>query len=340
MEYTLNIMKEAYLYSKLNNKKVKCGLCSHRCIIDDGAKGICCVRENKNGILYSLVYRKAISENKDPIEKKPLFHFLPGSYSLSIATAGCNFKCFFCQNYQISQMPSDYRNIDGRDIAPEEIVRHAIENNCSSISYTYTEPTIYFEYAYDTAKIASGKGLKNIFISNGFMTTECIEMIAPYLDAANIDLKSFSEKTYRRLGGRLGPVLDSIKIMKKKNIWIEVTTLIIPGLNDSNKELEEIAGFLSSIDTNIPWHISAYYPQYKSELPATGIKQIKTAINIGKKSGLKYVYGGNISSGDYENTFCPECGRLLIERQGFSITKNIISNGRCGKCGCKINGEF
>ncbi|MCD4669651.1 MAG: AmmeMemoRadiSam system radical SAM enzyme [Actinomycetia bacterium] len=334
-------MKEAYLYSKLKNNKVRCDLCNHRCIIDSGEKGICCVRENRNSVLYSLVYRKLISENTDPIEKKPLFHFLPGSNSLSIATVGCNFKCFFCQNYQISQVASDNGNIQGRDISPEEIVGHAIENDCSSISYTYTEPTIYFEYAYDTARIASGKGLKNIFITNGFMTRECIEMIGPYLDAANIDLKSFSENTYKnKIGGRLKPVLDNIKTMHDKKIWIEITTLIIPGLNDSVNELEEIAGFLSSIDKAIPWHISAYYPQYRSNLPATGVRQIEVAIDIGIKAGLKYVYGGNISSGDHENTYCPDCNELLIRRQGFSISENNIMDGKCIKCGSRISGEF
>lgn len=334
-------MKEAYLYSKLKNNKVRCDLCNHRCVIDSGEKGICCVRENRNGVLYSLVYRKLISENIDPIEKKPLFHFQPGSDSLSIATVGCNFKCFFCQNYQISQMPSDNGNIEGRDISPEEIVDHAIENNCSSIAYTYTEPTIYFEYAYDTARIASEKGLKNIFITNGFMTRDCIEMIAPYLDAANIDLKSFSKNTYRnKIGGRLKPVLDNIKIMHEKKIWIEITTLIIPGFNDSSDELEEIADFLSGIDHYIPWHISAYYPQYKSELPATGARQIEIALDIGRKAGLRYVYGGNIFSGNYENTYCPDCNKLLIERKGFSISENNIRGGKCSNCGSRINGEF
>jgi len=334
-------MKEAYLYTKLKNNAVRCDLCSHRCVVNDKEKGICCVRENRNGTLYSLVYRKLISENVDPIEKKPLFHFQPGSYSLSIATVGCNFKCFFCQNYQISQAPSDHACIEGRDISPEEIVDHAIGYNCASISYTYTEPTIYFEYAYDIAKVAKKKGLKNIFITNGFMTKECIEMISPYLDAANIDLKSFSEKTYReKIGGKLGPVLDSIINMHKKKIWLELTTLIIPGLNDSNEELKKIAGFISYLDKTIPWHISAYYPQYKSEVPATSVSLIEKAIEIGKKAGLEYVYGGNIFSGNYDNTYCPDCNNIVIERQGFSITKNNIRNGKCSICGNRINGNF
>jgi pyruvate formate lyase activating enzyme len=334
-------MKEAYLYKKLKNKKVRCDLCNHRCVIGDGEKGICYVRENNNGTLYSLVYRKLISENIDPIEKKPLFHFQPGSHSLSIATAGCNFKCFFCQNWQISQSLSDDGYIDGKDVPPEEIVEHAVENNCSSIAYTYTEPTIFFEYAYDTAVIAKKKGLKNIFITNGFMTSECIKMIAPYLDAANIDIKSYSDKTYReKMGGRLKPVLNNVKDMHDRNIWIELTTLIIPGINDSDEELKEIADFISRLDNNIPWHLSAYYPQYKSDIPATPESTIKRAIGIGKYAGLKYVYGGNIWSGDYENTYCSKCNALLIRRHGFSITENNIIDGKCKKCGTKVSGIF
>jgi pyruvate formate lyase activating enzyme len=334
-------MKEAYLYKKLKNKKVRCDLCNHRCVIDEGEKGICYVRENNNGTLYSLVYRKLISENVDPVEKKPLFHFQPGSYSLSIATAGCNFKCFFCQNWQISQSPGDEGYIDGKDVPPEEIVKHAVKNNCSSIAYTYTEPTIFFEYAYDTAVIAKKKGIKNIFITNGFMTGECIEMIAPYLDAANIDIKSYSDKTYReKMGGRLEPVLDNVKDMYDRNIWIELTTLIIPGINDSDEELKEIADFISRLDNNIPWHLSAYYPQYKSDLPATPASTIERAIGIGKNAGLKYVYGGNIWSGDYENTYCNKCNALLIRRHGFSITENNIIDGKCSNCGTKVSGIF
>ena len=272
-------MKEAYLYKKLNDMKVRCDLCSHRCKIEDGEKGKCCVRENSSGKLYTLVYRKLISENIDPIEKKPLFHFLPGSYSLSVATVGCNFKCFFCQNHQISQSPCESGSIDGRDIAPGEIVKHAIKYNCSSISYTYTEPTIFFEYAYDIDKLASKRNLKNIFVSNGFMTKESLDMIEPFLDAANIDLKSFSDKTYKeKIGGRLKPVLDNIVAMKEKGIWVEVTTLIIPEINNTVQELKSIAEFLADVDRSIPWHISAYHPQYKAELPATSIDMIENPL--------------------------------------------------------------
>jgi pyruvate formate lyase activating enzyme len=288
-------MKEAYLYQKKEDGKVRCNLCNHRCRIKEGKTGKCFVRKNIGGVLYSLVYRKLISENVDPIEKKPLYHFLSGTKSLSIATVGCNFRCFFCQNWQISQLPCNHGRIEGEDIPPEKIVNDALNTGCRSIAYTYTEPTIFFEYAYDTAKIASKKGLKNIFVTNGFMTEECLEMIKPYLDAANIDLKSFSDRTYRnKMGGRLKPVLNNIKLMKKLGIWIEVTTLVIPGVNDSDKELKSIADFLADLDPGIPWHISAYYPTYKSDIAPTKKEKIEKAIAIGKDAGLKYVYGGNI----------------------------------------------
>ncbi len=334
-------MREAYLYKELDKSRVRCDLCSHRCVIVDGSKGKCEVRENKEGTLYSLVYDRVISENVDPIEKKPLFHFLPGTQSLSIATPGCNFKCFFCQNWQISQMPGDHGSIDGREIPPEKIVSDAIAHGCKSISYTYTEPTIYFELAYDTAKIAHKNGIKNVFVTNGFMTNECLDMIKPYLDAANVDLKSFSEDFYKKnCGGRLKPVLDNIKKMYESGIWVEVTTLLIPGLNDSEKELKEIALFLAGISNSIPWHISAYYPQYKSNIPPTELNGIRKAIEAGSKAGLKYVYGGNVSGTDYENTNCHGCGSTVIRRNGFYAIDDKLENGCCKKCGNRIDGVF
>jgi len=337
----VNMAKEAYLYKKLKDDKVRCDLCSHRCVVEKSKKGKCGVRQNIGGVLYSLSYDKVISENADPIEKKPLFHFLPGTISLSIATPGCNFRCFFCQNYEISQMPSDYGQIEGKNISPEQIVKDALKYNCKSISYTYTEPTIFFELAYDTSKLANNEKIKNVFVTNGFMTRQCLEMIEPYLDAANVDLKSFSEEFYKdKVGGKLKPVLDNIRIMKEMGIWVEVTTLIIPGLNDSNEELKKIAKFLVTTGNNIPWHISAYYPQYKSNIHPTDINRIQKAIDIGKQAGLKYVYGGNISGSEYENTYCYKCGSLLIKRVGFSITENKIVNKACPNCGLSIDGIF
>ncbi|MBN2072882.1 MAG: AmmeMemoRadiSam system radical SAM enzyme [Actinobacteria bacterium] len=334
-------LKEALLYKKMESKKARCDLCNHRCVIGPGDRGKCCVRENMDGELYTLVYGKLIAENVDPIEKKPLFHFLPGTNSLSVATMGCNFKCFFCQNYQISQTPCDHNRIEGEYVSPEKLVRHAISYNCKSISYTYTEPTIFFEYTYDTARLAHERNIKNIFVTNGFMSDEALDMIEPYLDAANVDLKSFSEDTYRdKIGGRLKPVLDNIKRIKEKGIWLEVTTLIIPGMNSSDEELRDIAGFLAKVDRSIPWHISAYYPQYKSNIPPTGIELIERAMEIGKNSGLKYVYGGNIPGSSHENTYCPGCGELILKRSGFSITGNHIKDGKCMKCGTGIEGIF
>lgn len=334
-------LKEAYLYKKLTTNKIRCDLCSHRCVISEGGKGKCFVRENRNGTLCTLVYDNIIAENIDPIEKKPLFHFLPGTKSLSIATPGCNFKCFFCQNWEISQMPCDYSKIDGKPVSPEQLVDNALENGCASISYTYTEPTIYFELAYDTAKLANENNIKNVFVTNGFMTKECIQMIQPYLDAANIDLKSFSEEFYKdKVGGKLKPVLDNIKYMHELGIWIEVTTLLIPGLNDSEGELQKISGFLAGISNAIPWHISAYHPQYKAKIPPTEVDSIAKAVKIGKKAGLKYVYGGNIPGGKLENTMCFNCGDVLIKRFGFTVGENKIKNNSCIKCGSKIDGVF
>ncbi len=334
-------MKEAYLYKKISGNKVRCNLCNHRCFIDEGEKGFCYVRKNIDGVLYSLVYSKIIAENSDPIEKKPLFHFMPGTYSLSVATMGCNFRCFYCQNYGISQTPSVFDRIEGREVTPEELVKHALANGDKSISYTYTEPTIFFEYAYDTAKLASKKGIKNIFVTNGFMTRESLEMIEPYLDAANVDLKSFSNDTYKeKMGGRLKPVLDNIVLMKKMGIWVEVTTLVIPTINDSRSELKQIAEFIAGVDKGMPWHISAYYPSYRSNIPNTTLEQIKTAIEIGKKAGLKYVYGGNISGSSLENTYCPGCSCMLIEREGFYVSNNKLKDGICPDCGEKIEGNF
>lgn len=239
-------MKEAMLYKKVDGK-VKCSLCAHRCTIAEGKRGVCMVRENRKGKLYSLVYGKAIAAHVDPIEKKPLFHFLPGSLSFSIATIGCNFRCEHCQNWDISQKSKNGDEIIGTEINPEQIVQNALNNNCTSISYTYTEPTIFFEYAYDTGKLADEKGLKNNFVTNGFMTEEAIKKISPYLDAANVDLKSFSDSFYKKIcGARLEPVLQSLKNMKKKGIWIEVTTLLIPTLNDSDDELRQIAEFIKN----------------------------------------------------------------------------------------------
>ncbi len=333
---------EAYLYEPLKEKKVKCNLCSHRCIIKDGKRGICGVRENQGGILKTLVYGKLIASHIDPIEKKPLFHFMPGSLSYSIATVGCNFKCLFCQNADISQMPSDHNGMITGDLyTPEDVVNATVKGNCKSIAYTYTEPTVFFEFAFDTAKLAHAKGIKNVFVTNGYMTSEAVHMISPYLDAANVDLKAFNKSFYKEVvKARLEPVKKTLKLMKSLGIFVEVTTLLIPGLNDDKKELEKLALFLvKSLGPETPWHVSAFYPTYRlTDRPPTPVESLVMAREIGIKAGLRYVYIGNVPSKDGENTFCSNCGKLLINRLGFSIIKNMLENGRCPYCGTQING--
>ncbi len=333
-------MKEALLYEKLDDKKVKCLVCNHNCLINEAKRGICAVRENRDGVLYSLVYGKAIALHVDPIEKKPFFNFHPGSRAFSLATIGCNFSCLNCQNAEISQFPKHKGEIAGEEVLPEEIVSKAIKQDCSSISYTYTEPTVFFEYAYDTARIARTKGLKNTFVTNGFMSSKCLEMIAPYLDAANVDLKSFTEQFYKKFcGGRLNPVLDNLKQLKKLGIWVEVTTLIIPTLNDSSEELKKIAEFIVSLGPETPWHVTAFYPAYKmTDLPGTSPELLHKARKIGIDAGLLYVYSGNIPGDEGENTYCSKCGKLVIRRFGFKVIEYNIENSCCNFCNNKIDG--
>lgn len=334
--------KKAMFYNKLGNKKVKCNLCSHRCTINDSKLGFCGVRQNIDGELFSLVYGEVIATNADPIEKKPLYHFLPGSRAYSIATPGCNFRCSFCQNWQISQMRKDGKNglngFSNRFLEPEKIVQDALDSGCESISYTYTEPTIFFEYAYDVAKIAKKNGLYNNFVTNGYITREVLEKIKPFLDAANVDLKSFSDDFYKNIcKSRLEPVLDCIKNMKKLGIWVEVTTLVVPDMNDSIEELNQIADFISKIGTEIPWHISRFHPDYNfNNSTATPIQTLKNAYNIGKKHGLKYVYLGNIS--EDSDTYCFNCNNLVIKRSPFHLKQNNLKDGKCPICKKEING--
>jgi pyruvate formate lyase activating enzyme len=335
-------MKEAMLYGPLEGGKVQCSLCNHRCTIAPSKRGICGVRENRDGKLYSLVFGRALSLNVDPIEKKPIFHLFPGSTSFSIATVGCNFRCLQCQNHDISQMPVDNGRIEGSLVPPSKVVSLAKEHRCKSISYTYTEPTIYFEYAYETAALASQEGLKNIFVTNGYMTEETLKTIQPYLDAANVDLKSFQEKFYKEVcGARLKPVLETLELMRQMGIWVEVTTLVIPTLNDSDKEFEEIAQFILSLGPDVPWHISAFYPTYKMlNLPRTPASLLHRAREIGMGAGLRYVYCGNIPGAEGEDTFCPHCGRKVIERVGFQVVKNEVVSGECCHCHTKIEGVW
>lgn len=333
--------KEAKYYEKVDGDRVRCSLCRHNCVIAKGKKGICGVRENINGLLYSLVYGRAIAKNVDPIEKKPLFHFLPSSRSYSIATVGCNFRCLNCQNYEISQMPAEEDTIMGSFMTPEEIVNSAIYYDCKSISYTYTEPTIFYEYAYDVAFLAKERGLKNVFVTNGYIEKKPLEDISPYLDGSNVDLKGFSEDFYKKVcGASLKGVLDSLINYKKLGIWLEVTTLIIPNYNDKDEELRGIAKFIKEeLGDDTPWHVSAFYPTYKLlDVPETPAKTLKIAREIGLSEGLNYVYTGNIPGKEGESTFCPSCKNLVIERIGFSVTKFNLEKGSCKFCKKEIAG--
>jgi pyruvate formate lyase activating enzyme len=336
------LTKEAYLYEKLDEMKVRCRLCHHQCLIKDGERGICGVRQNQSGLLVSLVYGKIIARHVDPIEKKPLFHFLPGTQSYSIATVGCNFKCRFCQNSDISQMPSDQNRIWGEDMTPNMMVREALSTGSATIAYTYTEPTIYFETALDTARLASSEGIRNVFVSNGYMTEGCLREIHPDLHGANIDLKAFTNQFYReQCGARLEPVLNTLKIMKELGIWLEVTTLLIPGLNDSEDELRKLADYLVSLDANIPWHISRFHPTYRlTDIHSTPPEGIHRAREIGLEAGLRYVYTGNLPGDEGEKTYCHNCGDLLIDRHGFFIHKNRIKNHSCPNCNTRIPGVW
>jgi pyruvate formate lyase activating enzyme len=329
--------KEAMLYERLEDQRVQCALCAHRCKIKPGDKGICEVREDTGGTLYTLVYADAIAVHVDPIEKKPLFNFLPGTRSFSIATVGCNFRCRFCQNADISQAPRDGMPLRGEEFLPEQVVAGARDYGCESIAYTYTEPTIFFEYAYDTAQLATAVGIKNVFVTNGYMTLEALETIQPYLDAANIDLKSFDDGFYRRVcGARLQPVLDTIEAMHERGIWVEVTTLLVTGLNDSDEELAQIAQFLAGLDLDIPWHVSRFTPRYQMlDRPVTPVERIHRAMEIGREAGLRYVYAGNLRGDAAENTVCPSCGAVAIGRFGYEITLNLQGH-RCASCGHEL----
>ena len=307
--------------------QIHCFLCAQHCRIDAGDFGLCGVRQNREGVLYTLVYGCLISSAVDPIEKKPLFHFLPGSLSYSIATVGCNLDCRFCQNADISQMPRDEGRITGRPTTPEQVVSAALEAGCRSISYTYTEPTIFFEYARDVAHLATARGLKNVFVTNGYMTKETLADIDGHLHAANVDLKAFTDDFYRRMAGaRLKPVLDSIRRLHQMGIWLEVTTLLIPGHNDGEAELHALAAFLVSVSPDIPWHVSRFRPMHRLlGVPPTPQSSIEDALRIGREEGLRYVYGGNIPGHASESTACPACGAVVLGRRGFTCTKIALS---------------
>ena len=357
-------LHEARFYETQPDGHVLCTLCPHDCRIAQGGRGACGVRYNHAGRLYTLVYDKVVAREINPIEKKPLFHFHPGSYAYSISTVGCNLRCLFCQNWHISQWPKDHlpkhldmtqamapepvcpqlarldASIPGESITPEAVVTAAIKTGCESISYTFTEPTIFYELAYDTAVMAREHGLKNNFVSNGFISEAPLRELATVLDGANIDLKFFKDKSYRHISrARLGPILDAIRLYHELGVWLEVTTLVVPGLNDSDEELEQIAAFIHEVGPEIPWHVSAYYPAYKMwEHPPTPVATLRRARQIGLAAGLRYVYEGNVPGEGAENTYCYECGAPVIERYGFFVRHNRVRNDGCPECGAHIDG--
>lgn len=335
-------MKEARFYQKLEAEKVKCVLCPHECQIAPGKRGLCGVRENKRGKLFSLVYEKVISYALDPVEKKPLYHFLPGEMAFSLATSGCNFRCLNCQNYTISQTSQYTDSIPGQSISAQAIVDMASKNKAKIIAYTYTEPTIFYEYAYDTCEIAHSENIKNVFVTNGYIMPEPLREISPFLDAANVDLKSMSDEFYKKIcGGRLQPVIDSIKLMCELGIWVEITTLVIPGMNDTEEELTQIAHFIFQLNNTIPWHISRFYPTHKMQnYPFTPIDTLCKARNIGRQAGLKHVYIGNVPGDETQNTLCPDCGRVVVARNSYKVEAITMESGRCSWCNNQMAGVW
>lgn len=331
--------REAQFWQKLDGE-LQCILCHQHCLIRPGKRGLCAVRENQDGKLMTLVYGNLIAASIDPIEKKPFFHFLPGSLAYSIATAGCNFRCLHCQNADISQLPRETGHTPGDFVPPEEVVAAAEASGCRSIAYTYTEPTIFFEYAYDVAVLARERGLKNVFVSNGYTGEEAARKIMPFLDANNIDLKG-DDQFYRKVcAARLEPVQENIRLFWDSGIWVEVTTLLIPGYNDSEEQLRRLAEFLASVSTDLPWHVTAFYPTYKmKDIPPTRAEALRKAAMIGHDAGLKHIYAGNISGND-EDSKCPVCGEMLVERRGFNLMRNCIVDGLCPKCGTAIRGVW
>jgi pyruvate formate lyase activating enzyme len=336
-------MQQARFYEAAQGSSVRCTLCPHRCLIADGRLGICGVRKNYGGTLVSLVWGRSVAANVDPIEKKPLFHFMPGSRAFSIATVGCNLRCAFCQNSDISQYPHDAGGITGEPLPPEDAAASAARTGCRSISYTYTEPTVYLEYVLDTSVQARARGLFNTMVTNGYTSTEVItNELKGLIDAANIDLKAFTESFYKRLcSARLAPVLDAIRAYHESGIWIEITTLLIPGENDSDSELRDIASFISSLSPDIPWHVSRYYPRYRyDKAPPTPVASLERAREIGLSEGLHFVYTGNVMGHEGENTVCPGCRNVLISRRGYLVELSNVTDGACAFCGRAVPGRF
>jgi pyruvate formate lyase activating enzyme len=321
---------------------VHCDLCAHRCRIPEGHAGVCQVRVNEGGALKTLVLNRLVAAAADPIEKKPLFHFLPGSTAFSIATAGCNFRCRYCQNWQISQAPRGGGRVDGEVTSPQAVVEAARRRGCSTIAYTYTEPTIFFETAEAVGSLARQGGLKNIFVTNGYMTPEAVQRARSFLDAANVDLKGFDDGRYRKIcGATLKGVLSGIEALVEAGVWVEITTLVVPGVNDSEEELGAIARYVAGLGRHIPWHISRYHPDYEMlDVAATPLGSLQRAYDLGRAAGLKFVYVGNVPGHASESTACPECGTMLVSREGFSLSALRLREGSCPDCGAAVPGVW
>lgn len=334
-------MHPAALWKPLPDKRVSCRLCSHFCRIDVGRRGRCGVRENIGGELFTLVYDRVAAIHLDPVEKKPLYHFLPGTTTFSFGTMGCNLSCAFCQNYSLSQPPRQRGEITGERVAPRELVAAAVSSGAASVAFTYSEPTIFFELMRDTATAAHESGLKTVMVSNGFQSPQCLDALGGHIDAANIDLKAMNEAFYERIcGARLKPVLKNLAHMRRLGWWLEVTTLLIPGLNDDPAELRELAGFLfRELGAATPWHISRFHPDFAMrDRPPTPPATLAMAYDIGREAGLSYVYVGNILDDARSCTYCPGCGEKVLERSGFGLQAARMVGGACAHCGAPIAG--
>lgn len=333
--------KEAMYYKKIDEETVQCQLCPRKCTLSNGQRSFCRVREPKGGKLYSLAYGLPCAVHTDPIEKKPLFHFMPGTQAFSIATAGCNFRCKYCQNWSISQSPPE--DVDNQNLMPEDVVKAAIKERCPTISYTYTEPSIFYEYMLDTAKLAKAKGIRNMYHSNGSLNPEPVAELAPYLDGANIDLKAFNQTFYTNVcAGYLDIVLNTLTVLKREGVWVEVTNLVVPSLNDDLDQIRSMALWIrQTMGEDTPLHFSRFWPENKlTNLEPTPVSTLDAAREIAQKVGLKFVYIGNVPGHKGENTYCPECEKMIIQRSGYSVLQNNIKDGKCKFCDYPIAGVW
>jgi pyruvate formate lyase activating enzyme len=315
---------------------VRCVACAHRCDVRPGRIGVCGVRQNRGGTLYTLVYGQLVLSQAEPIEKKPFYHFLPGSRAYSIATRGCNFHCAFCQNWEVSQAHREGLQPESRQATPRQVVDEALAAGVKSIAYTYVEPTVFIEFALDTMVLAREAGLRNVFVTNGYQTTEAIDLVAPLLDAANVDVKGTTDQFYRRVAGaRWEPVRESVEEMKRRGIWVELTTLVIPGLNDDPAGLEATADWIAdSVGEETPWHLTRFQPAYKlTSTPETPARTLADAYRIARGAGLRHVYLGNVSEVEVADTYCAGCGSELLTRDEFAVTGAKLRDGRCPTCG-------